>query len=395
MAPQRNTTAAVEARLAAIRAAAPRRSPTVRVLAAYAGHADCNLASLGFAARVDFDRLLMGTEYQAHFGQSPFAFVRGRAFERMIAQHGYAATLELLRTNMGFGVSDARIVNLRDVYQKNSAGMGLRANHTRVLIRQLLAGDPKAPNLIDGAVLEASIGGIAARFEADALAARFGGPIHAGEVKSFPVVDGRAESDKLAAALDQVSVYILLTKRLVGELGGDADLVSPTAMLITPKNVGLQPTLSVQDVSRRIARVERLLAAVPDVYSIADSMPAGLSFGIVGDPKADSTRRIEALHDLADRVGTEYAPSCLSTCGNGLFCRERAFRAGAPCLTGPEAERLLPGVHSLQRAAELSEGAPPAKDEAAVARHLARAGRLYDATTRRLRMVSGPGGLAV
>src|SRR2546425_888908 len=131
----------------ALRGTAPRRSPTVRVLAAYSGHTDCNVAALAFAASVDMDQLLVGTPFQAQ------------------------------------------------------------------------------------------VGGETAFFEADALAARFAGPIHGGEVKSFPVVDGRAEPDKLGAALDQISIYILLTQQLVAELGGDPDLaVSMTAMLIAPRN---------------------------------------------------------------------------------------------------------------------------------------------------------------
>jgi hypothetical protein len=230
-------------RLTEIRATAPRRSPNVRVLAAYAIHADCNLATLGFAASVDFDRVLKGTTYEAPFGQSPFAFSRGLAFERMLAQHGYAATLDLLRTRMGFATADARIANLRQGYPPNADGMRVRAHDTQLLIRKILRGASDAPNLIDGAVLETRIGGILARFEADAIAARFGGPIHAGEVKSFPVVDERADADKLAAALDQVAVYLLLTRQLVEHLGGNPDAVSTEAMLITPKNVGLTPTL--------------------------------------------------------------------------------------------------------------------------------------------------------
>src|SRR5205085_11231243 len=60
---------------------------------------------------------------------------------------------------------------------------------SRHLIRTMLENDPHAPNLIDGAVFTASIGGVTAYFEADAVAARSSGPIHVGEVKSFPVVD--------------------------------------------------------------------------------------------------------------------------------------------------------------------------------------------------------------
>jgi hypothetical protein len=384
-----NAPSQIDQRLTQIRGGARRRSPSVRALAAFATHADCNLATLGFAARVDFDRLLEHTKYETPFGQSPFAFQRGLAFERLIQDHGYAATLDLLRTKMAFAVADARIINLRDAYPKNAEGMRLRANETRLLVRQLISGDPNAPNLIDGAVLQTTIGGIPARFEADALAARFGGPIHAGEVKSFPVVDGRADQDKLAAAFDQVAIYILLAKQLVDEVGGDADLVSTTALLITPMNVGLKPTLSTQDVNKRIGRVQRLLAAVPDVGGIAASVPQDVTFGTVADLKASEQQRVDALHDLAERIGTTYSPSCLSTCGNAVFCRERSFRAGEPCITGPEAVRLLPGVRTLQRAAELVDGAPPSRDEAAVAPHLARAGRLYDSATGRWRVLSG------
>lgn len=367
-----------EARLAAIRASAPSRSPTVRALTAYAEHSECNLATLGFAASVDFDRLLAGTQYAAPFGQSPFAFSRGLAFERIIADRGYSSTLELLRMTMGFAVDDAKIVNLRDTYPKNRAGMGLRANDTRTLIRQLIASDPSAPNLIDGAVLQTSIGGIPAFFEADALAARFGGPIHAGEVKSFPVVDGRADPDKLGAALNQVAMYILFAKQLVDSLGANPDLISSIALIITPMNVSLTPTMSRMDVSTRIARNQRLLAKVPNVREIAAEVPPSLSFGPVASQVAPVASRIDALHDIADRVGTNYGPSCLSTCGNAMFCRERTFRACSPSLSGPQAVRLLPGVHTLQRAAELTEGAPASTDEAPVARQLARAGRLYD-----------------
>jgi hypothetical protein len=366
-----------------VRGGAPRRSPTVRALAAFADHGDCNLATLAFAAGVDTDRLLAKTDYEAPFGQSPFAFARGLAFERMIgAASNYGPTLRLLREEMGFPVADARVVNLRDSYPRNSAGMRLRAHDTRALLSQILHGDRDAPNLIDGAVLETRVGGVPARFEADALAARVGGLVHAGEVKSFPVVDGRAEPDKLAAAMDQVAIYILLARWEVATLGGDPDLVSTQAMLITPRNVGLTPTLSVIDVARRVARAERLLARVPSAIDLATTVATGAGFGPVADNKADPARRVEAFHDLADRVGTTYKPTTCMSCGAVRLCRLRAFTSGAPPLAGTQAVRLLPGVRSLDRAAELTAAAPPTPAETPAATQLARAGRLYDQATR-------------
>lgn len=357
---------------------APVRRPTVRALADFSGHADCNLASLMFAARVDPDRLLVGTADAVPFGQSPFAFGRGLGFERSLAERGYGAILDILRARMGFGIGDARIANLRDGYPTTVSGMAVRAHDTRARFAEMLRGRTEAPNLIDGAVFATIVGGVRAYFEADAVAARAHGPIHVGEIKSFPVVDERADPEKLGAALDQAAIYILLARQLVTDLGGDPDLVSTDAMLITPRNVGLRPTLSVKNVEQRVARAERLLACVPTIADVAASVPAGASFGAIAETTSEEGDRLHALHALADSVGTTYVPGCLSTCGLSRFCRMRAFAAGSPHLAGGQTVRLLPGVRSLARAAELAAGAPPGPGEGPVAGQLARAARLYD-----------------
>src|SRR5262244_353729 len=91
----------LDSRMAEIRGTSPLRSPTVRVLAAFAQNTDCPLATLGFAAGVDFDRLLIGTRFRAPFGQSPFAIQRGLAFEKILRDNDYALTLGLLRGPLG------------------------------------------------------------------------------------------------------------------------------------------------------------------------------------------------------------------------------------------------------------------------------------------------------
>src|SRR5438132_6335234 len=120
----------LERRLADILGVAPRRSPSVRVLAGYAQHVDCNLASLGFAAGADFDRLLVKTRHQMPFGQSPFAIGRGLGFEKILRANDYSATRELFRALPGFPDAGARIVNLRNGYPKDSTGMRRRADDT-------------------------------------------------------------------------------------------------------------------------------------------------------------------------------------------------------------------------------------------------------------------------
>ncbi len=370
-------------RLDGIRGPAPRRSPSVRVLAGFAQNTDCRLATLGFAAGVDFDRLLKGTRFQPTFGQSPFAFGRGLSFEKMLRNDDYALTRDLLREPLGLPPINMRVINLRDGFPAGVGRMPARADATDGHLRGIIRGDRSAPHLIDGAVLRGNVGGIDAFFEADALAARdAGGEIRVAEVKSFPKVDDRVDPEQLGSALDQAAVYVMLTSNTVASLGGKPEkLVSDRVMLITPRNVGLTPILSEQRVSARVTRIRRVFAAVPNAADVASATPADVSFGPVADAKADEQSRLDTLHDIADRVGTAYTPGCLTTCGNARFCRARAVASGSPCVSGTAAERLLPDILTLGRAESLTRGAAPTAAEAPAAALLERAGRLIDEAT--------------
>jgi hypothetical protein len=370
-------------RLDEIRGRAPRRSPNVRVLAAFAQNTDCRLATLGFAAGVDFDRLLVGTRFRAPFGQSPFAFQRGLAFEKMLRENNYALTLGLLRAPLGLPATGTKVINLREGFQSGPGRMPARLKATSDLVREIVRGSPGAAQLLDGAVLVGTIGGVPAYFEADALAARAPvGELRVAEVKSFPKVDDRVDPDQLGSALDQSAVYLLLTCDMVERLGGDsAKLVSDRVMLITPRNVALTPTLSEQRVTPRVTRMRRVLAAIPHAGDVAAATATDITFGLVADRDAEEQSRLDRRHDIADRVGTAYTPGCLSTCGNARFCRDRMVRAGSPCVTGPATVRLLPEIVTLGRAESLTRGAKPTAAEAPAAALLEQAGRLIDEAT--------------
>jgi len=364
-------------RLRALAADARERRPDVRALARFAANAECNMASLGFAARVDFDRLLEKTTFEVPFGQSPFAFRRGKTFEERLREDGYAPVFTLLREQLGYDVGGARAVNLRKGFQLSREGMEKRAAATEEHVRRIVAGASDAPNLLDGAVFARDIAGFRAFFEADAVAAQFGKPIHTGEVKSFPTVDGQADPEKVGAAMSQAAMYVLLLRELVERVGGDRELASPEALLITPRNTGLQPTMTVKPLRREIDRAGRILLAAPSARDIVDSLPDGLpTFGTIANLRRDEVERIDALTELVDRVGTSYRPECLASCGMAKFCRERTQACGAPSRVGGNLLRLLPGIDSLDRAAKLAEGATPADDETPVAEQLARAARL-------------------
>lgn len=258
-------------RLETLAGQAPTMSTTVRTLARYAANSQCALATLGFASRVDFDRLLRNTRYEVSYGQSPFAFWRGNLFEDRLRQNGYVSVFTLLHQQFGYP-SSGRVANLR-VPAGSVPEHERRARKTEVLVAKLVRGDRDAPNLIDGAVLTAQVGGLAAYFEVDAVAARFDKPIHVGEVKSFPTVDGQADPEKVGSAVAQLAIYIVLLRRLVEKLGGEPKLVSTEALLITPRNTGIQPTLTVKGVGREVERAERILDHTPGVLDLVGKLP--------------------------------------------------------------------------------------------------------------------------
>ncbi|AWM40244.1 hypothetical protein GobsT_13020 [Gemmata obscuriglobus] len=290
-----------------------------------------------------------------------------------------AAALELLRGPLGLAPGTGAVVNLRDGFPSGPGRSAARAAATLAELRRVVGRAPGAPHLIDGAVLAGTVGGCTAHFEADMLTAREPDVlIRVAEVKSFPKVDDRVDPEQLGAALDQIAVYVLLARDAVGAVGADPELVSDRGLLITPHNVGLTPTLSEACVGPRVVRIRRVLAALPDADEVVAATPAGVSFGPIADTGAEEASRLDALHQIADTVGTAYAPNCLTTCGSARFCRARAVAAGAPCVTGPAAVRLLPEVLDLGRAESLTRGAPPTPQEAPAAALLASAGRLID-----------------
>jgi len=354
-------------RLEELAQGAPKRGANVRTLARYAANSTCRLATLGFAARVDFDRMLVGTPYAVPFGQSPFAFRRGNQFEERLRKDGHRPLLDLLGEKLNFDVSAARVANLRSGQPPNKD----RAEKTSAVLKRIVDNSTGAPNLIDGAVLTRDIGGLPAYFEADAVAAHFDQPIRAGEIKSFPTVDGQADPDKVGAAMAQVAIYILLLRDEVTRLGGTPELVSPEALLITPLNTGLKPTMTVKALGREIDRADRILQAAPTAPELVADLPEKLpTFGSIANEKESVSARLERAQQLAEAVGTDYQPGCLAACGFSRMCRERSYESGATVRLGAQMTRLLPTIDSLDRAAAILNGAKPTADEAAVAERL-------------------------
>lgn len=340
----------------------------------------CGVAVLGFGLGVNLDRVLEGTSLAAPFGQSQFAFARGAQFETHLIRNGCAVLLRALRDDLGFSLSEANILDLRQLHAPSLAGLRDCAHKTKQIVARIVHGRPGAPNLIIGAVFEATIAGITAYLEADAVAARDvgGATIYTGEIKSFPIVDGRVAKEKLGKAADQVAVYQLLLRSVVKEVGGDAALVSQDALIVTPVNTGFHPKISTVNVEPRVRRAEELLAATAPVDHLAGAVPKGVSFGAVANTATTEIERLRALDRLAGRVGTHFCSSCLPNCGLARYCRQRTHAADDPALAGETVVRLMPGVRTMTEARKFSTGATCPQELEVVADSLAAARRLYE-----------------
>lgn len=361
-------------KLAKVRGNAPEKRPTVRVLAAATAHSDCSFAQLALASRTDLDRLCDGTYFATAYGQDPQAFQRGEMFERRVKDHNFGALIQMLREKAAFPITDVRIRDLHMGAAPNEQGLKLRAAETRRLLRSIVHKAENAPNIIDGAVLTCLIAGKVAYFEADGLAAASYGKLHVVEVKSFPITDGRCDNDKLGAACDQAAWYALLCRRALIDDGLPPDAVSDEGFIILPEGVGLTPTMLIQNLAFRVGRAEMLLAATPHVDDMLQ-LASCLQFpGLSDEPQV----RLDTLEHMMDEVGTHYRPDCLQDCGMARLCRGRAHDVGMAELCGTSVVRLLPGVRTLPRAAELASGANAAPTEIHAAASLTRAAAVYE-----------------
>jgi len=344
---------------------AKRTGRSVRDVSRWGHNPGCGTNNAAFAARVDLDRLLEGTELAAEYGQSRFAIARGQRVERIGRQDDYEKTFEVLDDAFGYPESGRATLDMRTGYGFGNAALDARADATKVAVAQIVAGDDDAPNLIDGAVLRADIGGYTARLEADTLGARRGPEFHVVEFKSWAKVDGRfADAAKVGEALRQMGLYSLLVSNLIEDVGGNPDdILSDVGLLVTPRNVGLQLVGSKLSLGRARTVAETTLAALPDPTDFTGEVDPDATFGAVADRAATDDQRIDALERVTDTYGVEYRQSCLSSCGLARFCRHRARVADSPEVCGSGVVRMLPGVHSLRRADDLARGAAPTVDE--------------------------------
>jgi len=363
----------LDQRLENLRAGFDTVRPNARTIAALRDNPGCASRRVLDAAGIDKAKLAERLGHEGQEGQSRFALQRGDRFEKDVKANAFAVAIDLLRRD-GFDLDAVRLLLLRDLYPIDGTGdqdvmLAKRAEETRTAILDMARAKPDSYNLVDGGALEWDFGGAIARLETDGIAWRFKDQIRVVEIKSFPLVDGRADAGKVGATAWQGAVYIAAIQDLLEANGMSTDLVSTELILMLPRNTALVPTMLKVDVLRHVRTLRRLLAGQDSIDELVAKLPAGLDLDLDGLDEEQAKDRIAAV---LKAIGTSYAPSCLESCALARYCRARAREAHDPRHLGVEVRGALAGVPTTERAARLAEGsARPRTEEKDTAKLLA------------------------
>jgi hypothetical protein len=399
------------ARLDALRGPVPPRSHDARTIAALTVNPGCSRRAVLDAAGVDKRKLAERIGFPARYGQSPFAITRGLAFEKQVKAEGCVALIELLRSELGFEVPELEYVDLGVDPEPGGArppgaGSGLsvdratRYERTRAVFGRVAAGEAL---LADHPLLRIDVGGRTAFVEPDvvALSARPAGAgasaparLYVAEVKSFSVIDGQADPEKVGAAAVQAAVYVLALRRLFTELGVDPALVADDVILVCPKDFANQPSAHLLDVRRQLAAVQRQLDRLPRIAGLIADLDSTVDFDLAVDPPAAQGepgrehRSAAELTKSLTMVEARYAPECVTRCEMAFHCRAEARSADATDVLGRSVRDALGGLASIDEVLALADapadapvdavGAPGAGGGPEAARLLRAAARAYD-----------------
>jgi hypothetical protein len=351
------------ARLGRIRGPVAPRRLGARTIAALTSNPGCGRRAVVDAAGVDKDLLAARVGYPAPFGQSEFAIARGNAFEKQVKADRCAGLVTLLRDQLGLDLADPAHVDL------GAAGRGETPDtrHASARERLLAAAAPSGAVVFDHPLVRLDVAGRAVSLEPDVVVVEPGGRFHVVEIKSFPVIDGQADGEKVAAAAIQAAVYVLALRRLLG-----AGAVSHEVALVCPKDFSNVPVATTIDVRRQLLVLDHQLARLTRIDTLLDGLPDDLSL----DLTADAAGQPAALAASLRRLAARYAPSCLSTCELAFFCRGEA--AGRTAALGIGVREELGGVETVADVLGLADGHLVLGDEAADAGAMLRAAaRVY------------------
>ena len=362
-----------EARLDQIRGAVAPRSHNARTIAALTSNPGCARRAVKDAAGVDKQRVAARAGFAAPFGQSQFAITRGNAFEAQVKANGCAELLRLLREQLALPIPEVSYDDLEEVAGNPSAE--LRHARTRRLLARAAASGADAGTLFDHPLLRLEVAGRQVYLEPDLIAFQLYGQFRVVEMKSFAVIDGQADGDKVAAAAIQSAVYVLALRELLAGLGYGPQTVSHDAVLVCPENFSNAPVATLLDVRRQLTVLRRQLSRLQRIDSLVSLLPPGLTFDLQVDEAGVARRPAADLAQAVRVVPARYAPECLASCEMCFFCRDEA--GGATAALGRDVRDDLGAVDTVAAALGLADGTlAPSGEQAEAAELLQAAARL-------------------
>jgi hypothetical protein len=311
-----------EARLDCLRGAVPARDHNARTIAALTSNPGCARRAVLDAAGVDKQRVAACAGFPAPFGQSRFAITRGNGFEAQVKANGCAELLRLLRDTLGLPIPEVSYDDLETVGGNTSRQA--RYARTRALLGRAAAAGEDAGTLFDHPLLRLEVGGRSAYLEPDLITFRLRGQFHIVEIRSFPVIDGQADGDKVAAAATQAAVYVLALRALLAELGYGPQAVAHDVVLVCPENFANRPSAALVDVRKQLTVLTRQLARLTRIDTLLASPPPDLTVDLLLDADDVPQRPATDLLCAVRGIEARYAPECLFTCE---LCRLRRDEA--------------------------------------------------------------------
>ncbi|MFE3444058.1 hypothetical protein ACFXNW_13580 [Nocardia sp. NPDC059180] len=350
------------AQLDQLRGDAPTSRHNARTIAALTANPGCARRALLDAAAVDKAAIAQALGHPPQFGQSQFAITRGNAFEAMVKATGCAELLALLRDKLELTIPEVAYHDLGTVGE--NAGNAVRYQRTRQLLAHAVQSGEGT--MFDHPMLRLDIAGVAAYLEPDVVALQIDGQFHVVEIKSFPVVDGRADPVQVASAARQSAVYVLALRELMTDIGESPELVSHNAILVCTENFTNRPTAELVDLRKQLAVIYRQLSRLTSIPALAETLPPDATF----EPGDKLAATIAA-------IPSRYAPECMSTCDLAFACRAEAKACGSIDVLGRGVCDDVGGIDQMDTVLGLANGTlTPGPEHADIAEKLRIAHRL-------------------
>ncbi|QEV30913.1 hypothetical protein CP977_00815 [Streptomyces cinereoruber] len=357
---------------------------SARTLAALTANPRCDRRTLLDAAGIDKPALATHLGLPQPMKKSRLALDHGLAFERQVTDPEQGVLLSLLRKALQLPLPRAYYKDINNLRHGNgTAPLGLRRTHTSQLILGTAEGKSTPHTLLDHPVLTLNVAGRQTYLEPDAIALRHDDVFHIVEIRSFPVIHGRADPLKAAVALTQAAAYILALRELLTRTHRPATQVSDTVVLINPRNFTFQPTATTYNAAPQIKSLSRHLTRLDRLPDLLETLPPDTTCDLATSPDGTPTRPRDNLIAALATMKPHYTPGCRHHCDLATHCRTEARNRGSIGALGTTVRDDLAGIDTLHTALDLADNHVRAiSDHEDTTHALRHAQRIHDELTR-------------